>query len=132
MVITTLFGIAVIGGYLVLDTIFPKANPISCPTEESVTAITLVQNHNRSLAVETTDIRKILKNITDAVPTREPSVNDYPAAKTYYVIEVDTAARQYRYFLYIQNSQVYMELPYEGVYKSSQQFFDSISEYFKD
>ncbi len=131
IVIIALLGIAVIGGYVVLDNIFPKAKPINCPTEESITTITLVQNNGSSLVVETTDISEILKNITDAIPTRAMSVNDYPTTKTYYTIEVDTSARQYRYLLYIENSQVYIELPYEGIYKSNQQFLDFIAEYFK-
>ena len=81
--------------------------------------------------IETTDIDKILKNIIDAQPTREMSVNDYPATKAYYTIEIDTVARQYRYFLYAENSQVYVELPYEGIYKTNQQFLDFVVNYFK-
>ena len=132
IVIIALLGIAVIGGYAVLNNIFPKADPIKFPDTESITAITLIQKDGSSVAVETADFGEILKNITNAQPTRTMSVNDYPTAKTYYTIEVDTAARQYRYFLYAENSQVYIELPYEGIYKANQQFLDFIADYFKD
>ena len=132
IIIIALLGIAVIGGYAVLDNIFPKADPIKCPDTESVTAITLIQNDGSSVAIEIADFGEILKNITNAQPTRTMSVNDCPTAKTYYTIEVDTAARQYRYFLYAEKSQVYIELPYEGIYKSNQQFLDFIADYFKD
>ena len=132
IVITVLLAVAIIGGYAILNNIFPKADPIKFPDTESITAITLIQKDGSSVAVETADFVEILKNITNAQPTRSMSVNDYPTAKTYYTIEVDTAARQYRYFLYAENSQVYVELPYEGIYKSNQQFLDSIEEYFKD
>ena len=131
IIIIALLGIAVIGGYAVLNNIFPKADPIKFPDTESITAITLIQKDGSSVAVETADFGEILKNITNAQPTRTMSVNDYPTAKTYYTIEVDTAARQYRYFLYAENSQVYIELPYEGIYKSNQQFLDFVAEYFK-
>ena len=131
VVIIALLGIAVIGGYAVLDNIFPKADPIKCPDTESVTAITLIHNNNSSVSVETTDFGEILKNITNAKPTRTMSVNDYPTAKTYYTIEVDTAARQYLYFLYAEKSQVYIELPYEGIYTANQQFLDFVAEYNK-
>ena len=130
-IIIALLGIAVIGGYAVLNSIFPKADPIKCPDTESVTAIILIQKEGSSVAVETADFGEILKNITNAQPTRTMSVNDYPTAKTYYTIEVDTAARQYRYFLYAENSQVYIEIPYEGIYKANQQFLDFVAEYFK-
>lgn len=131
IIIIALLGIAVIGGYAVLNSIFPKADPIKCPDTESVTAIILIQKEGSSVAVETADFGEILKNITNAQPTRTMSVNDYPTAKTYYTIEVDTAARQYRYFLYAENSQVYIEIPYEGIYKANQQFLDFVAEYFK-
>lgn len=131
IIIIALLGIAVIGGYAILNNIFPKADPIKFPDTESITAITLIQKDGSSVAVETADFGEILKNITNAQPTRTMSVNDYPTAKTYYTIEVDTAARQYRYFLYAENSQVYIELPYEGIYKSNQQFLDFVAEYFK-
>ena len=132
IIIIALLGIAVIGGYAILNNIFPKADPIKFPDTESITAITLIQNDGSSVAIETADFGEILKNITNAQPTRTMSVNDCPTAKTYYTIEVDTAARQYRYFLYAEKSQVYIELPYEGIYKSNQQFLDFIADYFKD
>ena len=131
IIIIALLGIAVIGGYAVLNSIFPKADPIKCPDTESVTTIILIQKEGSSVTVETADFGEILKNITNAQPTRTMSVNDYPTAKTYYTIEVDTAARQYRYFLYAENSQVYIEIPYEGIYKANQQFLDFVAEYFK-
>ena len=132
IVIIALLGISVAGGCAVLDSIFPEADPISCPTAESITTITLAQNDSPSLIVEAADAREILKHITDAVPTRAMSVNDYPTAKTYYSIEIDTVERYYRYFLYVENAQVYIELPYEGIYKSNQQFLDFIAAYFKN
>ncbi|MBQ9913297.1 MAG: DUF5301 domain-containing protein [Clostridia bacterium] len=132
IIIIALLGIAVIGGYAVLNNIFPKADTIKFSDTESITAITLIQKDGSFVAVETADFGEILKNIANAQPTRTMSVNDYPTVKTYYTIEVDTAARQYRYFLYAENSQVYVELPYEGIYKSNQQFLDFIAEYFKD
>lgn len=131
IIIIALLGVAVIGGYAILNNIFPKADPIKFPDTESITAITLIQKDGSSVAVKTADFGEILKNITNAQPTRTMSVNDYPTAKTYYTIEVDTAARQYRYFLYAENSQVYIELPYEGIYKANQQFLDFVLEYFK-
>ena len=130
IIIIALLGIAVIGGYAVLNNIFPKADPIKFPNAESIIEIILIQKEVSSVAVETADFGEVLTNMTNAQPTRTMSVNDYPTAKTYYTIEVDTVARQYRYFLYAENSQVYIEIPYEGIYKSNQQFLDFVAEYF--
>lgn len=131
VIMIALLGFAVIGCYAVLDNTFPKADPINCPATESVTAFVLIKNDGSYVEVETADFGEFLHNITNAQPTRTMSVNDYPASKTYYTIEVGTAARRYQYFLYVENSQVYIEVPYEGVYKTNQQFLDCIVEYFK-
>ena len=132
VVIIALLGISVIGGYAVLDNIFPKAEPIKFPDTESITAVTLSKNDGRSVSIETADYGKFLKNITNAQPTRTMSVNDYPTQKTYYTITVDTAEIEYRYFLYTENSQVYIEITYNGIYKTDQEFLEYIVECFKD
>lgn len=130
--IIALLGIAIIGGYAVLDNIFPKADPINCPALENITSISLVQNNDVSAAVEATDFGEFLQYLRSTQPTRKMSVNDYPTAKTYYTIEVDTSAREYRYFIYAENSQVYIEIPYEGIYKANDQFLDFVAAYFVD
>lgn len=132
IVIIALLSISIIGGgYAVLDNIFPKAATINCPTEDSITSISLIQNNNVSLTVDATDFEEFLQNIRNAQPTRQMSVNDYPRVKTYYTIVVDTSVREYKYFIYIENSQVYIEIPYEGIYKANQQVLDFVVEYFK-
>jgi hypothetical protein len=124
IIIITLFGVCVIGGYAVLDNIFPKADPIILPSKEDITTISLIQNNGSSVTVESEEFEYILQYISNAQPTRTMSVNDYPATKTYYTVEVTTPERVYRHFIYADNSQVYIEIPYEGVYKSNQQFLD--------
>ncbi len=133
IVIIALLSISIIGGgYAVLDNIFPKATIINCPTEDSITSISLIQNNNVSVTIDATDFEEFLQNIRNAQPTRQMTVNDYPTVKTYYTVVVDTSVREYKYFIYTENSQVYIELPYEGIYKANQQVLDFIVKYFKD
>ena len=133
IVIIVLLSISIIGGgYAVLDNIFPKAANINYPTEDSITSISLIQNNNVSVTIDATDFEEFLQNIRNAQPTRQMSVNDYPTVKTYYTIVVDTSVREYKYFIYAENSQVYIELPYEGIYKANQQVLDFIVKYFKN
>lgn len=129
-IIIVLTVIVIIGCYAVFDNMFPMANLIDCPDAKSVTKIMLGQKDGVSVGVESVDFERIMIDIISAKPTRIMSVNDYPAVKEYYAIEVDTDARQYRYFLYKDDSQVYIEIPYDGVYKTNQQFLDYITEYF--
>ena len=127
IIIIALSVLAVITGYTILDSIFPKASPINYPDTENILTITLINNSGGTLSVEATNFDKILKNFTDAKPTRKMSVNDYPTAKTYYTIKIDTDSREYRYFLYSENSQVYIEIPYKGIYKTNQHFFNYVT-----
>ena len=56
------------------------------------------------------------------------SVNDAPYTKVYYIIQIDTSDRQYRYYVYRESSQVYIEMPYTGIYKTSDQFLDVVAD----
>ncbi len=114
----------------VINSIFPEAAPISYPDENSITSFLLIQNDGSSVRVDTADCDKFLQNIRNTQPTRIWSVQDYPSVQTYYTIEIGTPDRFYRYFIYTENSQVYIEHPYEGVYKTTQHFLDSVAEYF--
>ncbi len=132
VVIIALLGICVIGGYAVLDNIFPIAAPINCPEAESITKISLTQNNGNSVTLETANYSELLKSINNAQPTRKMSVNDYPTVKTYYTVKITTPEREYRYFLYTENSQIYIEIPYEGVYKANQRILDLVEQGFND
>lgn len=59
------------------------------------------------------------------------SVNDRPAAKVYYAIEVAGSDREYHYFIYMEGNQAYIEIPYEGIYRTDNQLFDTVEGYFK-
>ena len=94
--------------------------------------IVLSQKDDTFAPVAIFEYEWILQEIREAEPTRIMSVNDYPAVKEYYVINVVSTTRSFRYFVYLDDSQVYVELPYEGIYKISQQFYDRLEEYFLD
>ena len=135
VVSTALLVFAVMGASAVYNYFFPMANPIVCPSEEDTASISLTKNSDPSTVIEITDIGYILHSIRDTQPTRNWSVQDYPTAKNYYTIEINTSATQdryFRYFVYTENSQVYLESPYEGVYTADQQLFDFLKAAFAD
>ena len=126
---------AVMGASAVYNHFFPMAAPIVCPNEEDIASISLTQNSDPSAVIEITDFAYILQSIRDTQPTRNWTVNDYPTAENYYTIEIHTSAQQdryFRYFVYTENSQVYLESPYEGVYEADQQLLDFLDAAFKD
>ena len=130
-----LLGLLGIGGYAVYDYVFTMAAPIFCPNEEDIASILLTQSNDSSTAIEISDFGNILQSIHNTQPTRIWSVQDYPAAENYYTIEIKTSEwqdRYFRYFVYTEDSQVYLESPYEGVYEADQQFLDFLEKFFKD
>lgn len=135
VVTTALLVFAVMGAPAVYDSFFPMAAPIVCPNEEDIASILLTQSNDSSTAIEISDFGNILQSIHNTQPTRIWSVQDYPAAENYYTIEMKTSAwqdRYFRYFVYTEDSQVYLESPYEGVYEANQQLLDFLEKFFKD
>ena len=123
---------AVVGAPAIYNYYFPMADSIVCPNEEDVASISLMKNSDPATVIELADFGYILHSIRNAQPTRNWSVNDYPTAEDYYTIEINTSQRQYRYFVYIEDSQVYLERPYKGVYTADQQIFDFLEAAFAD
>lgn len=130
-IILLLLAIAV-GGYFLLDHMFPVASPIDCPNKEDIRSISLTQNSDPSTSVDVSDFEAVLQNICAGEPTRIWSIQDYPSVESYYTVELNTLARQYRYFVYADGSQVYVEKPYHGVYKVDQQVLDFFADYFRN
>lgn len=136
IILVVILCLAFSGGYFVFDSIFPKAGPISGPTQNRankdrlIKSISLMKNDNSSVMVENQNLGIVLQNIDKAQPTRKMSVNDYPTVERYYTIEILSSVRVYRYFIYKENSQVYIEVPYEGIYTSSQEFYEFVEGYF--
>ena len=116
IVIAGLIGV----GYLVIDDIFPKADPINVPSASSVVSMTVIKNESRQdgeqRAIANDDIDSILSLLSEAEPTRKMSVQDCPDAKTYYEIAVKTSERTHSFSVYFENGTCYVEIPYEGIY----------------
>jgi len=108
--------LAVAGGYMMLDGLFPKAAPIVLPPKDAVSTV-LVSSGDTGLTLTKKEFEPILKAIENARPTRKMSVNDTPSAREYYAVKA-SAEREYTYFVYLDGGAVYVEMPYSGVYRS--------------
>lgn len=110
----------VISGYLAIDNLFPKADPINVPSAGSVASMTVTKNEMRKAGepreIASADIDSILSQLSEAEPTRKMSVQDSPDAQTYYEIAVRTDERTHYFYVYFENGTCYVEIPYEGVY----------------
>ncbi|MBQ8848960.1 MAG: DUF5301 domain-containing protein [Clostridia bacterium] len=119
IVIVILAGL-ILGGYFVINSLFPKAAPINVPSAKSVISMTVAKNEmgkaGEPRKIANTDIESILSQLSDAEPTREMSVQDSPDAQTYYEIVVETSERTHYFYVYFENGTCYVEILYEGVY----------------
>ena len=108
------------GGYLVMDSLFPKADPINVPSASSVVSMTVIKNESRQNGepreIASADIDSILSLLSEAEPTRKMSVQDSPDAKTYYEIAAKTSERTHYFYVYFESGTCYVEILYEGIY----------------
>lgn len=119
IVIVILAGL-ILGGYLMIDRLFPKAAPINVPSASSVVSMAVKKNENRNdgdlREIARADIDSILSKLSKAEPTRKMSVQDSPDAKTYYEIAAETSERTHYFYVYFESGDCYVEIPYEGIY----------------
>ncbi len=117
-------------GYLVFDSVMPKAEPLDCPAPDNVTSVTVLLNGGEAVDLDVADFSEVMAFIASSRPTRKMSVNDYPAAMSFYSVVIASTQREYRFFVYEEDGCVYLELPYEGIYRSDRAFFDLLSSYY--
>lgn len=112
-----------IAGYAVYDNVFPRAEDIIYPAAENILSVSLSRNDGTDISADT---EALMEGISNACPTRRMSVNDYPSAESYYIFDISSSDRQYRYYIYRYNKEIYIEMPYEGIYKADREAFDFI------
>lgn len=72
-------------------------------------------------------IKEIITAITNERTTKKESVNDTPACEEYYIITFkDTDQKIY---IYTKDGNCYIEEPYNGIYKITQEEYDKIMQY---
>lgn len=108
--------VLIAGAYLAYDSIFPKAEPIKLLKVSETDSICIYDSNENVIELNDSEIEALFIYINAAEPTRIMSVNDYPSARPYYVLEIKSVDRYFRYMIYEDNGKVYVELPYEGVY----------------
>ena len=110
----------ILGGYLLIDRLFPKADPINVPTSDTVVSMMVTKNEMRKAGepreVASTDFESILAQLSEAEPTRKMTVQDTPDAQVYYEIAAKTDKRTHYFYVYEEGEMYYVEIPYDGIY----------------
>lgn len=116
--------VLIAGLYKVYDNIFPKAGPVRQIKVSETNRIYIYDNSENEIGMVDSEIEEIITYINEAEPTRIMSVNDYPSVRPYYVVEIKSVDRYFRYMIYEDNGKTYVELPYEGVYTIDEKAID--------
>ena len=112
------------GGYLVYDSIFPKAGPLKLLKVSETDDVYIYDSNGNEIELSDSEIEAMCIYINTAESTRIMSVNDYPSVRPYYVVEIESVDRYFRYMIYEENGKVYVELPYEGIYTIDEKVID--------
>ena len=128
IILIVLFIISIPFSYFIYDNLFPKADPITCPEVEEVMSISITLGNSETHAMEETKIGGFLEIISDSKPTRTLALNERPGIEKYHLIMIQTSEREIYYYIYEEDSKVYIFAPYEGVYEADQKILSFIFE----
>lgn len=102
---------------------------MGCPAAEAVTAASVSLSGDAEIPMDNDSLEELLPLLCQAKPTRRPTVNDTPSVTPWYRISLLTSEREYRYFIYEEDGKVYIELPYDGVYRSDRALLPLVMSY---
>ena len=121
------------GAVYLFNDIFPKAKPIRHPEPDEIVSVKLSCNTpDATIPMSEKYYEDLIRYISEAKPTRKQSLNDTPTTGAYYEVEIQTDEIQYRYFVYEEGEQVYIEMPYEGIYEAEHTLFSIVLKYFEE
>lgn len=121
------------GAVYLFNDIFPKAKPIRHPEPVEIVSVKLSCNTpDATIPMSEQYYEDLIRYISEAKPTRKQSLNDTPTSGAYYGVEIQTGEMQYRYFVYEEGEQVYIEMPYEGIYTSKIELLELVLQYFEE
>ena len=121
------------GAVSLFNDMFPKATPMAVPDPADLISATLRYNStNVEVAVNQEDYESLLQHLGSGIPTRRQAMNDTPTVQPHYCAEIQTEDRWYCFFVYEEDGQVYIEIPYEGIYESDMVMLDLVLQYFDE
>ena len=111
-----------------------KEYELSIPKEESIESISFKKNDNKKEITDTEEIKDIIYVLSGSGKgrtTNEESVQDYPVnAEDIIKIEFNLKdEKQSTLFVYKKNGKMYIEVPYNGIYRISGDEYNSMKKY---
>ena len=93
---------------------------LSLPESGDILAFTLVTDTGKTISLTSDEQAALLQNLRTAQPTRRMTFNDVPDVRPYTQIDLTDSVRDYRIFVYEEAAQVFVDIPYTGIYCTDQ------------
>lgn len=103
-----------------------KAEPIVLPPIEQISSIEIAGGIQDLIVTDVDVIASIVHKIDEAAPTSKPSVQDVPTVSEYIRIDFISDGNLSSVFLYEENSKLYVEQAYHGVFETDESFLKLI------
>lgn len=111
----------IVFSFYIFNIFFPKAQPIQLPESKNINSISIIcESEEKNISKENID--DLLLYLKTSTPTRKQSINDHPAVNPFYKIIIETTEENYYYFVYEEDNDTYIEMPYVGVYRANGEF----------
>ena len=114
-----------VGAFWFLEEVFPKAPEVEVPEQAeilSATASSTTDLMGVTVDIPAEDWVEVLVLLGNSAPTRRQALNDSPSVRPYYEFRLKTEERSYSYFVYLEDGQVWLEMPYTGIYRTQNDF----------
>lgn len=121
-----------VGGFWLLEEVFPKAPEIDLPGQQEILsahASSTTDLMGVIVDIPAEDQEALLTLLARSIPTRMQSVNDSPSVRPYYEFRLKTEKRSYSYFVYLEDGQLWLEMPYTGIYRTGSELLDLAKAY---
>ncbi|MBE7021253.1 MAG: hypothetical protein E7411_07460 [Ruminococcaceae bacterium] len=94
-----------------------------------IQAVTVCDNKGVNINISEDNYQAFYRYVYEAVPTGKTSVNDVPSTEPFYSFRItsDKISVYRQGFIYEENGEVYMEIPYIGIYKINADVLDMLS-----
>ena len=105
-----------------------KTNTITVPLPKDVISVTVNYGDGEYTCNEISWIQQLISIIEKSTSTNRPSVADYPMAENYITITIQQSKGASRLFVYQEDHIIYIEQPYQGIFKSEVELYELITE----
>ncbi len=130
IILFTVVGCVTFAALYAISRVFPLATALTFPEEVSAITISNSDNEHLTSYTDAASIELFKSYIVESKPTRKHSLNDFPVNSEYFSLQFalgdEENAAYTKIYIYSENNDSYLELPYYGIYEVDAKILDLI------